>query len=131
MTDLTNKVIWITGASSGIGKALAQTAAQHDTKLILSGRRTDALDALADELAVDCLVLPFEVTDFEALEHKVEAAWRFLFLNLNLTKNQLKPSSNQKTMLQQLMRFLEKQLILDLIAWVENLIFHLIHRYSH
>ena len=75
MTDLTNKVIWITGASSGIGKALAQTAAQHDTKLILSGRRTDALDALADELAVDCLVLPFEVTDFEALEHKVEAAW--------------------------------------------------------
>ncbi len=49
MTDLTNKVIWITGASSGIGKALAQTAAQHDTKLILSGRRTDALDALADE----------------------------------------------------------------------------------
>ncbi|MDG1506471.1 MAG: SDR family NAD(P)-dependent oxidoreductase [Luminiphilus sp.] len=75
MTDLTNKVIWITGASSGIGKALAQTAAQQDTKLILSGRRTEALDALADELAVDCLVLPFEVTDFEALEHKVEEAW--------------------------------------------------------
>ncbi|MDA8755129.1 SDR family NAD(P)-dependent oxidoreductase, partial [Luminiphilus sp.] len=75
MTDLTNKVIWITGASSGIGKALAQTAAQHDTKLILSGRRTEALDALADELAVDCLVLPFEVTDFEALEHRVKEAW--------------------------------------------------------
>jgi len=75
VTDLTNKVIWITGASSGIGKALAQTAAQQDTKLILSGRRTEALDALADELAVDCLVLPFEVTDFEALEHKVEEAW--------------------------------------------------------
>ena len=75
MTDLTNKVIWITGASSGIGKALAQTAAQQDTKLILSGRRTEALDALADELAVDCLVLPFEVTDFEALTHKVEEAW--------------------------------------------------------
>jgi dehydrogenase/reductase SDR family protein 7B len=69
VTDLTNKVIWITGASSGIGKALAQTAAQQDTKLILSGRRTEALDALADELAVDCLVLPFEVTDFEALAH--------------------------------------------------------------
>ena len=75
MTDLTNKVIWITGASSGIGKALAQTAAQQDTKLILSGRRTEALDALADELAVDCLVLPFEVTDFEALANKVEEAW--------------------------------------------------------
>ena len=44
MTVLADKVIWITGASSGIGKALAQTAAQQNTKLILSGRRVDALE---------------------------------------------------------------------------------------
>ena len=75
MTVLADKVIWITGASSGIGKALAQTAAQQDTKLILSGRRVDALEALATELSVDCLVLPFEVTDYDALESKVEEAW--------------------------------------------------------
>ena len=75
MTDLADKVIWITGASSGIGKALAQTAAQQDTKLILSGRRVDALEALATELSVDCLVLPFEVTDYDALESKVDEAW--------------------------------------------------------
>ena len=75
MTVLADKVIWITGASSGIGKALAQTAAQQDTKLILSGRRVDALEALATELSVDCLVLPFEVTDYDALEGKVDEAW--------------------------------------------------------
>ena len=75
MTVLADKVIWITGASSGIGKALAQTAAQQDTKLILSGRRVDALEALATELSVDCLVLPFEVTDYDALESKVVEAW--------------------------------------------------------
>lgn len=75
MTALADKVIWITGASSGIGKALAQTAAQQDTKLILSGRRVDALEALATELSVDCLVLPFEVTDYDALESKVDEAW--------------------------------------------------------
>ena len=75
MTVLADKVIWITGASSGIGKALAQTAAQQDTKLILSGRRVDALEALATEVSVDCLVLPFEVTDYDALESKVEEAW--------------------------------------------------------
>ena len=75
MTVLADKVIWITGASSGIGKALAQTAAQQDTKLILSGRRVDALEALATELSVDCLVLPFEVTDYDALESKVDEAW--------------------------------------------------------
>ena len=75
MTVLADKVIWITGASSGIGKALAQTAAQQDIKLILSGRRVDALEALATELSVDCLVLPFEVTDYDALESKVDEAW--------------------------------------------------------
>ena len=75
MTVLADKVIWITGASSGIGRALAQTAAQQDTKLILSGRRVDALEALATELSVDCLVLPFEVTDYDALESKVDEAW--------------------------------------------------------
>ena len=75
MTVLADKVIWITGASSGIGKALAQTAAQQNTKLILSGRRVDALEALATELSVDCLVLPFEVTDYDALESKVDEAW--------------------------------------------------------
>ena len=75
MTTLADKVIWITGASSGIGKALAQTAAQQNTKLILSGRRVDALEALASELPVDCLVLPFEVTDYEVLASKVDEAW--------------------------------------------------------
>ena len=75
MTALADKVIWITGASSGIGKALAQTAAQQNTKLILSGRRVDALESLASELPVDCLVLPFEVTDFDMLASKVDEAW--------------------------------------------------------
>ena len=75
MTAISGKVIWITGASSGIGKALAQTAAQQDTKLILSGRRIDALESLASELPVDCLVLPFEVTDYDVLASKVDEAW--------------------------------------------------------
>ena len=75
MTAISEKVIWITGASSGIGKALAQTAAQQNTKLILSGRRVDALESLARELPVDCLVLPFEVTDYDVLASKVDEAW--------------------------------------------------------
>jgi short-subunit dehydrogenase len=75
MTAISGKVIWITGASSGIGKALAQTAAQQNTKLILSGRRIDALESLASELPVDCLVLPFEVTDYDVLASTVDEAW--------------------------------------------------------
>jgi len=75
MTDLTGKVIWITGASSGIGEALARSASSDGTKLILSGRRVDALQSLAEELSAETLVLPFEVTDYGALAGIVDQAW--------------------------------------------------------
>ena len=75
MTDLNQKVFWITGASSGIGRALAVEAAKNPCAIILSGRREGALKDLADELPVDCLVLPFEVTDYPQLTEIVDRAW--------------------------------------------------------
>ena len=44
-----NKVVWITGASSGIGKALAIELSKIDCKLILSSRREAALLAVKNE----------------------------------------------------------------------------------
>ena len=41
--DFTNKVIWITGASSGIGKALAIELSLKKAKLIISSRSKEAL----------------------------------------------------------------------------------------
>nr|WP_321235606.1 SDR family oxidoreductase [uncultured Psychroserpens sp.] len=38
-----NKIIWITGASSGIGKSLAIALSKYNCKLIISSRRTEAL----------------------------------------------------------------------------------------
>lgn len=75
MTELNNKVVWITGASSGIGEALARVCAKDGAKIILSGRRLAALEALASELACECKVIPFEVTDYGVLAEKVEEAW--------------------------------------------------------
>ena len=43
MTDLAQKVIWITGASSGIGEALAVLASQRGAKVVLSARRENEL----------------------------------------------------------------------------------------
>jgi short-subunit dehydrogenase len=43
------KVIWITGASSGIGRAAALEAAARGARAILSGRRVEALDEVARE----------------------------------------------------------------------------------
>lgn len=71
------KTVWITGASSGIGAALADAFAAEGAALILSGRRRAALDALAAGLGGETLVLPFEVTDWDSLPAMVEAAWHW------------------------------------------------------
>ena len=77
MGDFSGKTIWITGASSGIGKACAAAFAEAGATTILSGRRVEALQALADELPTEAHILPFEVTDYPVLKDKVEAAWAF------------------------------------------------------
>jgi dehydrogenase/reductase SDR family member 7B len=65
---------WITGASSGIGAALARALAARGASLVLSGRRVDALDAVARDCG-EALVLPFEATDFERITSIAERAW--------------------------------------------------------
>ena len=45
-----NKVVWITGASSGIGKELALQLAQQGAILILTGTNVEALIAIRSEL---------------------------------------------------------------------------------
>lgn len=72
--DFNGKVVWVTGASSGIGEALAKGLAKRRARIILSGRRLDALDRLAQSLDAETLVLPFEATDYDALPGVVAKA---------------------------------------------------------
>ncbi len=66
-----DKVVWITGASSGIGEALAITYAREGARLVLSARQAAELErvrdrCLAQGLKQDAvLVLPLDVTDVE------------------------------------------------------------------
>ena len=72
------KTWWITGASSGIGAALARELARRGAALILSGRNEDALTAVAADakaLGAANLILPFEATDLAALPGVTAAAW--------------------------------------------------------
>ncbi len=65
--------IWITGASSGIGQALAIGFAAEGAKLLLSGRNESALAETAQACG-DAEILPFETTDLDALPKVVETA---------------------------------------------------------
>jgi short-subunit dehydrogenase len=70
-----SKVWWITGASSGIGEALAEALAAKGARLILSGRNESALSAVAQRCKTQSLILPFEATDYARLPQIVEQAW--------------------------------------------------------
>ena len=63
---LKNKVIWITGASSGIGEAIAKELVQDQPKLILSARNVAELERVKSECEDPSIkILPLDVTDFE------------------------------------------------------------------
>lgn len=75
------KVVVVTGASSGVGRAVVRALAGPGIKLGLIARNEEALQAAADEVAWaggEALVLPLDVTDAEAVERAaaaVEARW--------------------------------------------------------
>lgn len=64
-------VVWITGASSGIGAALAREAARRGARLVLSARREAALEEVRQQCldagAGDVLALPLDVADDSAM----------------------------------------------------------------
>jgi len=76
-------VVWITGASSGIGEALAIEYAKRGSVLILSARREDVLREVKQQCVnVGCqadhiFVLPVDVTDEKGMAEKVAQALQF------------------------------------------------------
>jgi 3-oxoacyl-[acyl-carrier protein] reductase len=74
MFDLSGKTALVTGASGGLGGAIARALHRQGAHLALSGTRRDALEALAGELGERAHVLPCDLSDSSAVEALVPAA---------------------------------------------------------
>jgi 3-oxoacyl-[acyl-carrier protein] reductase len=94
MFDLTGKTALVTGATGGIGGAIARALHAQGAKLAISGTRRDALDALAAELA-GAVVLPCDLANKDAVEALVPDAEKalgqvdILVANAGVTKDNL------------------------------------------
>ncbi|HEY0326525.1 MAG TPA: 3-oxoacyl-[acyl-carrier-protein] reductase [Allosphingosinicella sp.] len=74
MFDLSGMTALVTGASGGIGSAIAKALAGQGARVALSGTREDALKAVADELGADHAILPCNLSDAAAVDALVPAA---------------------------------------------------------
>jgi 3-oxoacyl-[acyl-carrier protein] reductase len=94
MFDLSGKTALVTGATGGIGGAVARALHQQGARLAISGTRRDALDALAAELG-GATVLPCNLADKDAVEALVPDAEKamgqldILVANAGITKDNL------------------------------------------
>ena len=85
-----NKIVFITGATSGIGEACAFKFAENKYKLIISGRRKERLEKLASELSnafgADVLSIVLDVRDKEQVKntiHELPEEWRSIDVLVN------------------------------------------------
>ena len=73
--DFKNKVVWITGASSGIGEALAIALAKEGASLVLTARNKEKLTMLKEKcqnFCEHCLVLPMDLFEIASIPVAVE-----------------------------------------------------------
>ena len=85
-----NKIACITGASSGIGRATAESFAKEGFRLILCGRRKERLEELKGSLKVDSTILVFDVADQKSVISAFESlpeGWKNIDILVNNAGN--------------------------------------------
>ena len=86
MSNLDNRIVFVTGASSGIGAGCARQFAQKGARLILAARRLDRLEKLAATLPVDTHLIKLDVRDQKSVEkavNKLPSQWQAIDVLVN------------------------------------------------
>lgn len=89
---MAQRIVLITGATSGIGEATARLLAKNKYSLIICGRRQDRLDKLRTELQADTKVttLSFDVREYDAVKAALQSlpeAWKKIDVLINNAGN--------------------------------------------
>jgi len=87
MFNLTGMTALVTGASGGIGSAVAKALAAQGARIALSGTREDALKAVADEIGGDCVILPCNLSNAEEVDGLIPRAVEALGGKLDILVN--------------------------------------------
>lgn len=103
--SLSDKVVWITGASSGLGEALSMLFAKQGAHVVLSARRKDELERVLNQMVHTerHLIVPLDVTDTKAIsvahQHIIEQKGRvdWLINNAGVSQRALICDTTEQT----------------------------------
>ncbi len=99
-TDLTGDVAFVTGATSGLGERFARVLAKCGAKVVITGRRTERLETLAQQIRAEggiCEPIRLDMTDRDNIKSAVAEAEQKLGLINILVNNAGIPDAQRAT----------------------------------
>src|SRR5687768_2410700 len=133
MSELTNKVIWITGASSGLGEALTYALIKKNARVIISARREGELERVkascGEEAQSNVRTLPLDLSRSDTLESTTNHALK-LFGGVDILINNA--GIGQRSLIHETPLLLDRQLMevnyFGTIALTKHILAHFVER---
>ncbi|MBL7883894.1 MAG: SDR family oxidoreductase [Bacteroidia bacterium] len=134
MATFKNKVVWITGASSGIGEALSLLFAQEGAKLVLSSRRKEELERVKKSLQIqeeNVFILPIDLADTnKANEYTEQVISKFGRIDILINNGGISQRALTKDTPLEIDRKIMEVNFFGTIALTKSVLPHMLHQKS-